>query len=191
MSQPNLLELEAPIKICGRKLRLPVAPRVHIRRQLELPFSAQATSTGSTQTCYGCLSTGGFHPRPTIYSWGTMLTVASKVWKPYACCLHTRYVFEPLTKEAIMSASSSLMLKHNQSTDGFQPAQYMPDSDDFRNPTHFYQCLSQQSNQHQISASQQQRQQQHMTASSVADVHSICGHTVLCAFSRVACCTVD
>lgn len=51
----------------------------------------QATFTDNTRISFGYLSTEGSHQRLTTSFWGTMLTVESKVWKPFVCCLLTRY----------------------------------------------------------------------------------------------------
>ena len=94
MSQPNLLELEAPIKICGAFTAPPggLQQRGGSRPGLSLrPESpAQAISTGSTPTCCGCSSTGASRRRRTTSSWGTTLTEASRAWRQSASCSRTR-----------------------------------------------------------------------------------------------------
>ena len=91
MSQPNLLELEAPIKICGAFQA--AVWRVFSARRLSArivahdgPPMPQATSMGSTRTCCGCSSTGASRRRPTTCSWGTTLTEASRAWRQSASC---------------------------------------------------------------------------------------------------------
>lgn len=71
LSQPNLLELEAPIKICGMCVVevMVVGGYVHTRIQ---SAHIQVTFTGSIQTCCVCLNMVGFPPRPTTCSWVTM-----------------------------------------------------------------------------------------------------------------------
>ena len=91
MSQPNLLELEAPIKICGeeRPSLQHFGVTIHaLRRRTTL--TPQGTYMGSTQTYFGCLSTGGSLLRPTTSSWETMWTAESKAWRPSVSCWHTR-----------------------------------------------------------------------------------------------------
>ena len=113
MSQPNLLELEAPIKICGaarggaaaaRRPRQRAAQECRARGARAKPPAAprradpappprappQATSTASTRTCCGCLSTAGSPPRPTTSSLGTTSTAASRAWRPSASCWPSR-----------------------------------------------------------------------------------------------------
>lgn len=93
MGQPNLLELEAPIKICGTRaarwralVLLPELPAIAPRPP------SQETSTASTPTCCGYSSTAASRPRPTTCSWATTLTAASRAWRPSACCWRTRCV---------------------------------------------------------------------------------------------------
>lgn len=61
LAQPNLLELEAPIKICGASTR-------SLQRLGCSPTTFQATFMGSTRTCSASLSTAGFPQRPTTSS---------------------------------------------------------------------------------------------------------------------------
>ena len=78
MSQPNLLELEAPIKICGGFIVLqwdasatamPAVGCAYFDRLTEHANSlVQVTYTGSIQTCYGSSSTAGSHQKPTTCS---------------------------------------------------------------------------------------------------------------------------
>merc|ERR1712086_183134 len=49
-----------------------------------------ATSTGSTTICYDYSSMANFLQKATICSWVTMWTEASRVWRRYACCWHTK-----------------------------------------------------------------------------------------------------
>ena len=72
MSQPVLLELEAPLKICG-KLGL-----------------TKATSTASTTTSCVSSSTASSLRTPTTFSSATTSTAASTTSRPSACCSPTR-----------------------------------------------------------------------------------------------------
>jgi hypothetical protein len=67
MQQPILLELEAPLKICG--ILSPI----------------QETSTDSTPTCCDSSTTASTLPIPTIFSWGTTWTGGNFRYRPYAC----------------------------------------------------------------------------------------------------------
>lgn len=71
-SQPMLLELEAPIKICG------------------ISILTQVTFTGNSPICSGCSNTEGSHQMPTTSSWGTTSTVENSRLRPCACCFLTR-----------------------------------------------------------------------------------------------------
>ena len=92
MSQPNLLELEAPIKICGA----PTHPSGRRRSQVAPAHDAwpvcavQVTYTVSTRISFGCLSTGASHLKPTISFWATTWTAASRAWRRFACCSRIR-----------------------------------------------------------------------------------------------------
>ena len=110
LQQPILLELEAPLKICGRLTFLLesicacisicictcisiciwargaskglwlVDVGMQVSKSLfdeNISFHHQATSTGSTQTCWGSLSMEAFLPRPTTSSLATMSTGAT------------------------------------------------------------------------------------------------------------------
>lgn len=109
MSQPNLLELEAPIKICGEMMLVEGCSQQHLMphgiHRLLLPAPAlpalpssvlmqlsQETFMGSTQICCGCLSTVASRRRLIICSSATMWTVESRAWKQSACCWPTRLV---------------------------------------------------------------------------------------------------
>ena len=83
MSQPNLLELEAPIKICGAfrsvlvcrpgdPLTCRTAGTVFTTPVQTLKGSShlQATFMASIRICCGSLNTAAFHQRPTTCSWG-------------------------------------------------------------------------------------------------------------------------
>lgn len=93
LSQPILLELEAPLKICGKPLlrtsllpenspyfcRIarvspPFSPLLAPGSSLHFaPFSgSQVTSMASTMTFYGCLNMVVSLQRATTSSWGTM-----------------------------------------------------------------------------------------------------------------------
>ena len=79
LSQPILLELEAPLKICGESWQ---------RRAID-HFSrvgVQETSTASTMTSCGCLSTEAFLQSPTTCSWGTTWTEANSHLKQFVFC---------------------------------------------------------------------------------------------------------
>ena len=102
MSQPNLLELEAPIKICGACMGgrwwppscLSVTASGGViperGRCVRAPWGLQETSTASTQTCSGSLSTVASRQKPTTCSSGTMWTAGSRAWKQSACCWRSR-----------------------------------------------------------------------------------------------------
>lgn len=68
LSQPNLLELEAPIKICGMCAGWVGGGTAFVggtRTPYTVYASTQVTSTGNTQTCCGCLSMVVSLPRQT------------------------------------------------------------------------------------------------------------------------------
>ena len=117
MSQPVLLELEAPIKICGarrrhrqrrRRRRSAAAPPPPLRRRFALrsalralarspagsPDAArpprQATCTASTSTCCASSSTAASRPSRTTCSSATTSTAASRASRRSACCSRTR-----------------------------------------------------------------------------------------------------
>jgi hypothetical protein len=77
MSQPNLLELEAPIKICGT-FSAPCSRGCDKNAGSCRRVVRQVTSMGSTPTCCGCLSTAGSHQKPTTCSWETTWTAGSR-----------------------------------------------------------------------------------------------------------------
>jgi hypothetical protein len=116
MSQPNLLELEAPIKICGTcvsmqgrdlaltaplsckgghcshhiLLTIAISPLHHPRTHPPHPPLRQATSMGSIPTCCGYSSMEVSLQKLTTSSSVTTWTEASRAWKPSACCWRTR-----------------------------------------------------------------------------------------------------
>lgn len=93
-SQPNLLELEAPIKICGAYDQEVCLDDEQPPRRLNAPntpLRVQGTCMASTRTCSGCSSMVVSLPRPTTCSWATMWTGASRAWRLSACCWHSRY----------------------------------------------------------------------------------------------------
>ena len=79
LSQPNLLELEAPIKVCGDMYAL-----------LSLPNSCFVV-TGSTTICCGFSNMEDFRRKQTIFSLVTMSTEVSSRWKRFVFYWHTRY----------------------------------------------------------------------------------------------------
>ena len=96
LSQPILLELEAPLKICGKFLD----------RTLEMALVIdggvltvgcfgvlQVTSTDNTMTCCVYLNMVAFHPNRTIFSLVITSTVANNHWRPYAFCWPTKSNF--------------------------------------------------------------------------------------------------
>jgi len=80
ISQPILLELEAPIKVCVTWCAAHCS-----RSMLILCFRSAVTYTGSITTFSDCLSMVVFLLKPTISSWGITSTEANSLWKPYAC----------------------------------------------------------------------------------------------------------
>ena len=96
MSQPNLLELEAPIKICGKHNQLftehPAVGYLSVDVPVNNGCVLQETFMGSIQTCCACSNMGDF-PQKRITSFlVTMSTGESRVSKQYACFWRTRYI---------------------------------------------------------------------------------------------------
>src|SRR3954453_944780 len=81
ISQPILLELEAPIKVRGGRGCL--STTADGARYAE-------TSTGNTTSSSDCLSTVASRQKPTTCSSVTTSTVASSRWRQSACCWPTR-----------------------------------------------------------------------------------------------------
>lgn len=118
LSQPILLELEAPLKICGQFQRLLLEPPVGLAL-----FSAdlkkncvqpQVTSMDSTQICWDSLSTAASLQRPTTFSWGTTWTEGSSLWRPSAfysptrsSTLRTSSCSEATTSAPLLTASTA------------------------------------------------------------------------------------
>lgn len=89
ISQPILLELEAPIKVGARHFRnLRGGSGGKSANMLMVRFAV--TSTASTTTFSACSNTAGSRPRPTTSSSATTSIAASSLWRPSACCSHTR-----------------------------------------------------------------------------------------------------
>ena len=95
MNQPMLLELEAPLKICGTYARnSPDAARVAppLPSPDELPcFTAdinkpKATSTGNTTISCGYSNTAASRPTQTTFSSATTSTAANSRSRPSAFC---------------------------------------------------------------------------------------------------------
>jgi hypothetical protein len=80
LSQPNLLELEAPIKICGDMYAYPQRLTLH----------SHSSATVSTMIYCVYSSMAAFLRRPTIFSLEITLIVASSRWRLSAFCWHTR-----------------------------------------------------------------------------------------------------
>lgn len=94
ISQPILLELEAPIKACT-----PLSPRGfqqslwRLRSMLTHHFVRRrsvATFMASITIFFVSLSTEDSHPKQITSSLGTTLTEANNHLKPFACFLRTR-----------------------------------------------------------------------------------------------------
>jgi hypothetical protein len=85
ISQPILLELEAPIKVSAT----PSCARTSTRRA-NILFRFAVIYMGSTTIFCACSSTAASHRKQTTSSSVTMSTVASSPWKPFACFSHTR-----------------------------------------------------------------------------------------------------
>lgn len=79
ISQPILLELEAPIKVS----LLHHAVGLH-SILIALPRSA-VIFTGSTMTSSDCSNTADFPRKRTTSSWVITSTEANNRWKPFAC----------------------------------------------------------------------------------------------------------
>jgi hypothetical protein len=93
ISQPILLELEAPIKVC--KLHARLLPDImpcsldhsltkYCKSRFAVIFMANIT------TCCDCSSTADFLPKQTTYSLVTMSIEASSLWKLSAFFLPTK-----------------------------------------------------------------------------------------------------
>jgi hypothetical protein len=91
LEQPMLLELEAPIKICGK------------------PPSTQATSTDSSPTSSSSSSTPASPEKPTTSSWATMSTAANSPSRPSASCSPTRSKTQR-TSSSLGATTSALAL---------------------------------------------------------------------------------
>lgn len=76
ISQPILLELEAPIKVSTANRR-PVRPVLASERHADLLTRSAVIYTDSTMTSFACSSTEASHRRPTTSSSVTTSIVAS------------------------------------------------------------------------------------------------------------------
>jgi len=94
ISQPILLELEAPIKVSHLVLfGVGLVCHRSTSQRLTNPHGAlrsAAISTVSTMICSGSLSMEGSRPRQTTSSLGTMSIAASSHWRPSACSSRTK-----------------------------------------------------------------------------------------------------
>lgn len=82
ISQPILLELEAPIKVRNIQCR----PRMFFDAHGDLQHRFVVTFTVNTTTSCDCSSMAGFLPKQTICSLVTMSIEASSRSKLFACC---------------------------------------------------------------------------------------------------------
>lgn len=79
ISQPILLELEAPIKVCLKRIRC-------VLRILADDSRFAVIFTVSITIFYVCSNTADSPPRQTISSWEIMSIVASNRLRPSVCC---------------------------------------------------------------------------------------------------------
>ena len=114
ISQPILLELEAPIKVylllasCSLQKSVqhsrPTLTRCFVCRRSVVIFMASITTSSAF------LNTEGFLPKQTTSSSGTMSTEASSPLKQFACFLRTRSSTQRISSSCVgtMSARQSI-----------------------------------------------------------------------------------
>lgn len=109
ISQPILLELEAPIKVCTspqpcglqRFFRCPTPV-------LTCCFACCRSAVifmASTTTFSASLNTEDSHPKQTTSSSGTTLTEANNLLKPFACFLRTRSSIQRISSSYVGTTS--------------------------------------------------------------------------------------
>lgn len=108
ISQPILLELEAPIKVS-------MGSACHDQRRLTSPRFA-ATFTASTTTCLDSLNTAVFRPKQTTSSSATTLIEANNPSRPSASYWHTRSSIQKTSSSCEETTSAPRSIESTAST---------------------------------------------------------------------------
>lgn len=109
ISQPILLELEAPIKVCPHsRIRSDLArsrDTADLIRAIGVPRFV-VISMVNTTISFVCSSMVVFHRKPTICSWEIMSTEASSHWRPSAFSSRIRSNTPKISSSSVATMSA-------------------------------------------------------------------------------------